>query len=1137
MPLFLTMFLGAFNDNIFRTALVTYVTFRATGISDATKTLLVSLAVGLFMLPYFIFSATSGQLADKYNKAVLIRWTKLAEIGIMIGVAIGFLSGHVLALIGLLFLMGAHSTFFGPAKYSILPDHLKEDELLGGNGLIEAGTFLAILLGTLVGGLLMANDKYGAELTALCVLTVAGAGYLASRFIPDSPRAAPDLKVDFNFITSTVKLVREARKDKNLFQVILLISWFWLIGAAFLAQLPNLANEYFKLSETGLTMLMMVFSFGVGVGSLITNALLKSHISTKLVPVAALVLTLFIYRFSHVDLSYFQDLHKIGAWDFITSLMGIRIAFDLFVVAVAGGVYIVPLYALLQAESDPAKRSQVIATNNLMNALFMVVASALAAGLLSMGLSIMHFFKLLAVMNGAVTLYLIVKMPEALLRTFFKTLLKAAYTVEIQGIEHYKAAGSKVVIVSNHISFLDAAILAAFLPDKVTFAINTHIAHRWWVRPFLSIVDAVPMDPAHPMSTRKLIQHVKKNHRLVIFPEGRISTTGALMKIYEGPGMIADKADAMLLPIRIEGAQYTPFSRLRGKVRIHWFRRVKVTILEPRKFKVETDFKGRKRRLYIGNMLYDIMSEAIYQSSDKQVNLFRSVVEAMHLHGTNKIIAEDIEKHPMTYRQLIIRALVLGRAMGKRTERGENVGVLLPNALPTLVTFFGLLAYARVPVMLNFSTGARNVAQAARTAKLREVYTSRKFLAAARLEEMAAFLAEAGCNIVYLEDVRKQIGLSAKLIGLWRYTTRLGVILNRLAPPETPATILFTSGSEGAPKGVALSHANIQANRYQAASRIDFGPSDIVFNALPMFHSFGLSIGTLLPLLSGIRVFFYPSPLHYRIVPEMVYDTNATILFGTDTFISGYAKFAHPYDFYSVRYVLTGAEKLKEKTRKLWADRFGIRVLEGYGVTETAPAIAANTPMQSKPGSVGRILPGMEVRIDPVEGITEGGRLFLKGQNIMLGYLYLDNPGVIVPPVEGWHDTGDIVRIDKEGYLHILGRAKRFAKIGGEMVSLAAIEEMAGHLWPGRMHAAIALPDERKGEQIFLATDFAEATRADFMAYAKKHGAGELFIPKKIVKIDALPLLGTGKIDYVSLNQMTAEYGTSANTGKDDPAD
>jgi acyl-[acyl-carrier-protein]-phospholipid O-acyltransferase/long-chain-fatty-acid--[acyl-carrier-protein] ligase len=341
--------------------------------------------------------------------------------------------------------------------------------------------------------------------------------------------------------------------------------------------------------------------------------------------------------------------------------------------------------------------------------------------------------------------------------------------------------------------------------------------------------------------------------------------------------------------------------------------------------------------------------------------------------------------------------------------------------------------------------------------------------------------------------------------------------------------VLFTSGSEGTPKGVVLSNRNILTNVAQAEARIDFGRRDTLFNVLPLFHSFGLTIGLILPMVTGVRVFLYPSPLHYRIVPEMIYSSNATIMFGTDTFLSGYARSAHPYDFRSLRYILAGAEPVRETTRRTYLEKFGLRILEGYGVTETAPALALNTPMFNKFGTVGRLLPGMEARLEPVPGIDEGGRLYVRGPNVMLGYYRLENPGVLEAPPEGWHDTGDIVTIDADGFITIKGRAKRFAKLAGEMISLAAVEALASELWPQAMSGCATAPDPRKGERVVLVTTQKDATRAAFQAFAKSKGASDLMVPADIIVLDKLPILGSGKVDNVSLTKFVREKAGTEN--------
>ncbi len=419
--------------------------------------------------------------------------------------------------------------------------------------------------------------------------------------------------------------------------------------------------------------------------------------------------------------------------------------------------------------------------------------------------------------------------------------------------------------------------------------------------------------------------------------------------------------------------------------------------------------------------------------------------------------------------------------------------------------------------MLNFSAGAKAICSACETAKVKTILTSRRFIELARMDDVLAEI-EKVAEIVYLEDVKASITFGDKLRGLMSNPARLHK-KHKVASSD-PALVLFTSGSEGVPKGVVLSHANVMSNIVQLSSRVDFNRQDIVFNCLPMFHSFGLTGGTLLPILSGVKTFLYPSPLHYRIVPELVYATNATIMFGTDTFLNGYARMAHPYDFYRMRYIFAGAEKVKDETRQIYMNKYGVRILEGYGATETAPALALNAPMHLKAGSVGRLLAGIEYRLEDVPGVDVGGRLFVKGPNIMLGYYRADNPGVLEPPAEGWYDTGDIVDVDDQGYVTILGRAKRFAKIAGEMVSLTSVEAMVQKVYPDAHHAVVAVPDAKKGEQLIFVTTQKDADKKALSAYANANGISELSVPKTIMTLDNIPVLGSGKTDYTTLQDM-----------------
>jgi acyl-[acyl-carrier-protein]-phospholipid O-acyltransferase/long-chain-fatty-acid--[acyl-carrier-protein] ligase len=512
-----------------------------------------------------------------------------------------------------------------------------------------------------------------------------------------------------------------------------------------------------------------------------------------------------------------------------------------------------------------------------------------------------------------------------------------------------------------------------------------------------------------------------------------------------------------------------------------------------------------------------------------RTTLFDALRDAARRHGPGKVVLEDAERQTLTYKRLILAALVLGRRLKDETEPHAAVGLLLPNVNGLVVTLFGLNAYGRTAGLLNFTAGARNIVSAVKTGPLPLVVTSRRFVEAAKLDDIIEALAATEwapgrrVRLLYLEDVRKTIGPRDKLAGALA-SLMPGLATRRARPrPEDTAVILFTSGTEGQPKGVALTNINLVANARQIFTHATgaLSAADTAMNPLPMFHSFGLTAGTLMPLLNGMKTVLYPSPLHYKQVPKLIRATKATLLLSTDTFLQGYARAADEADLDSLRYVVAGAERVKEATRRMWS-RSGTEILEGYGATECSPVISCNLPGANRHGSVGRTLPGIEVRLEPVEGIHEGGHLIVKGANVMAGYILPDAPGRIVPPAGGWHDTGDIVTID-DGFIAIRGRAKRFAKIGGEMISLAAVEALASGLWPENSHVCVSLPDPRRGESLVLVTDKPDADKTALAAYAREEGVSELWVPKALLVTNQIPILGSGKVDYAATLEMARE--------------
>ncbi|MDD4617036.1 MAG: AMP-binding protein [Alphaproteobacteria bacterium] len=704
-------------------------------------------------------------------------------------------------------------------------------------------------------------------------------------------------------------------------------------------------------------------------------------------------------------------------------------------------------------------------------------------------------------------------LPFFLVRFIFRL----CFRVDVRGLENFSKAGPRTLIIANHVSRIDALLLSAFLPGQIVFALQAQIAFRWWLKPYWHLGDDFSLDQANPLTAKKIIDALKSGKRCMIFPEGRMTTTGGLMKVYDGPGMIADKADAEILPIRIDGPQYSCFSNAQG-LRRRLFPKFTLSILPSQRLSLPPEVKGHKRRKLAATAIYDLLERAMIEGIPYKT-LLRQLLDTRAVRGGGNVILEDAARKPISHDRFIAQIFATARALGRAVKADEKcVGVMMPNGIANGTVVFAAQALDRVAAMVNFTSGPARVVQACLMARIQTVISSRAFIEAQHLGPIVEALESENVRIVFMEDLKPSA--LDRLVGILKALLPVSSAAKGLSSdPDAPALMLFTSGTEGKPKGVMLSHRNIISNGFQTGVRLGFSSRDSGFACLPMFHSFGLSLGFFMPLYYGTKTFLYPSPIRYHDIPELVYDTQATMLLGTDTFLSNYEKHASPHDFYFMRFAIGGAEKIKPETRRAWAEKFGVRLFEGYGTTEASPVITVNSPLHYKAGTIGRAVSGLDVKLEPVEGIRNGAELCIRGINVMLGYVKTENPGVI-EKCEGWYKTGDIVSLDEDGFVTILGRTKRFAKVAGEMISLGAIESLVSDVWPGVRHVAVSVPHERKGERIVLLT---ESDSVDLNALSEKmlsYGLTNLYVPKVVLRVSQIPLLGSGKTDYVSAKEL-----------------
>ncbi|OHE73550.1 MAG: hypothetical protein A2Y14_03110 [Verrucomicrobia bacterium GWF2_51_19] len=1061
---------------------------------------------GLFLLG-FLLSQVSYARFDfaKASFRAKLRWSETACVGLFL---VAYYEDSALLYAISTLCLGFEGGLYAIFKYAVLPEVISERHLLKAYSVLHATGAVCLF-----GGLFLGTQWVFDRETAALPIFVPYAMFALSLIGALLSKSGPTIVYDpaYNLKRTWLFLRKKVILNLNINGIAWMVALLTAIVSGLL--ILDFPSEV-RLLWIGL------FLFSLTIGALWTSHFTRNKATPQSIPLSSLIMTAGLLLFA-VGFPEPENLLNADIEFFALYFIGIA---GLALSGAACGVSLTVLYTSLELYSREKMRLHFIAVSHTKNALSVLFACSVVLTAAAMGISCASFLVWVAFINGLLALYLVKLIPDSLLTTLLRQVFKRVFRVEVHGLSHFYKAPKNAILLTNQTSPLDTLLLAAFLPDRATFVFSTFSRNpfnKWWLRWIFSAIRTYTIVPEKPMGIKTLIDFVKQGNRIVIAPEGRLNVTGSIMKVYEAPGLIAEKAHTLLLPVRIEGTQFSKMSVINGAYKKRFFPKISINIEAP----ISLEKEDTNVRKTLSDKIYHIMTDMAVKCSPTHETLFTSLLKISEKYGRSFQVVNDIKFNPLNYRSLIAKSLVLGSIFEKKSlAKDDPIGLLLPNSTTGVVAFFALQSRHRVAAMLNFSSGAKTILSTCKTSCVRQVWTARAFVEAAKIEDVVQTLADNGIAVCYLEDlipIKKYFLphlIAAIIAPRWFYKK-----IQKIRPvnAKSPAVILFTSGSSGTPKGVVLSHENFQTNRHQMLAIIDFSSKDRVFNALPMFHSFGLTVGTLLPILSGVYVFMYPSPLHYGVIPELVYQNDTTILFGTNTFLQGYAKKANPYDFYAVRYVFAGAEKLQESTRRYYSDILGVRIFEGYGVTETTPVISCNTPMYCRVGTVGKPLPLIDYQLEPVDGI-DGHKLLIRGNNVMLGYLLHDQPGVLQPPPDGWHDTGDIVQVSEDGFIKIVGRAKRFAKIGGEMISLAAVEEMIFELWPNSMHACITLTDPTKGEQILLVTDCPSATLKDIRTFAKDR-TSELWLPKQIQIVTELPTLGAGKPDYVTLTRLYAQ--------------
>jgi acyl-[acyl-carrier-protein]-phospholipid O-acyltransferase / long-chain-fatty-acid--[acyl-carrier-protein] ligase len=1112
---FWTQFLGAFNDNFYK-IIVTLIVLDIPEAAGGGKHF-IPLIGGLFILPFLLFSGYSGYLADVYSKRTILVGVKCFEVVVMSFGLLGFISDSVAAMLAVVFLMGLHSTIFSPAKYGIIPEILPDRDLSRGNGLLEMSTFMAIILGTALGGTIYESWKHRLDWIGIVLIAIAVLGTLTSLGITRVPPSAAAKQFIPNPAAEIWQGTRRLYSDRTLWLTVMGISYFWFLGAFLQMVLPLYGKEILNLGETRIGLLWTFAALGVGAGSLMAGRLSGDKIELGLVPLGAC-----------------------GMGVFSLALFFIRPSFAVAAVLLLGigffaGFFAVPLNALLQQRADRDAKGRLIATNNVFNTIGVLAATALLGILVTrLRLTADLQILILGLLTFVMTVYVLCLMPDVAVRFVLWLITHSLYRIRVVGRENIPHDGP-ALLVSNHVSFVDALMIGASIPRFVRFMLlREYYDIRWlnWLFRLMKVIPVVPTSRRGIVeSLRRARAELESGEVVCIFAEGAISRTGHLLAFKRGFEKIVEGSTVPIIPVHLDQLWGSIFSFKKG--RFFWKRPTllpyHVTVSFGPSLPAGSDTQA------VREAVQDLESEAARHRRRPRDLLHAKFIRTAKRRWFSFCMA-DTTGAELTFGRTLVGARLLASWLRHHTAGESMIGVLLPASVGGALANAAVALAGKVPVNLNFTAGTDAIGAAIERCGVKTILTSRLFLTRAGLMERP--------GMVFLEDLRKTFtGLqkvSALLTSLllpgrlleWRYT--------RNQKPDDLATVIFSSGSTGTPKGVMLSHHNIISNIEGIEQVIQFWPGDRMMGVLPLFHSFGFT-GTLwLPLIAGFGVVYHPNPMDAKVIGETVKKYRATLFISTPTFYVGYMRRCSAEEFASLRYVISGAEKLREPVAKGYREKYGIEIFEGYGCTELAPVVSVNIPdvlyngdkqIGNKPGTVGHPIPGVAVKIiDPDNGrplpYSSEGMLLVKGENVMLGYL--GEPALTAEAIRnGWYVTGDIASVDEDGFIRITDRISRFSKIGGEMVPHAKIEEAINAIVGSAACAVTAVVDEQRGEKLIAFYTADGLTPQELWHRLQQSTLPKLWIPKRenLRPIDALPLLGSGKVDLKKVKAMALQWG------------